>query len=80
MRLKTPNERVAVERRGRAGESRSIWINKGRQELCNQKMPIVITENNSAWLPWWVSLPRVGRILYSYFSSTIVIEEKDRIE
>lgn len=71
-------------------EIRSIWIptwiKKVRQvqvkhENClSKKIPIIISEYNSEWLLWWVPLPHVGGIPYSYFRARIVIDERDCIE
>jgi hypothetical protein len=60
---------------------RDVRLVEVKHKNCStKKMPIVISENNSAWLLWWVPLPHVGGIPYSYFSSSIVIEGKDCIE
>lgn len=62
------------------------WIRDVRQvevkhkDCSSKKIPIVISERNSTWPLWWVPLPHVGGKPYSYFTSSIIIEEKDCVE
>jgi hypothetical protein len=62
------------------------WIKRVRQaqvkhESClSKKVPVVISHYNSEWLLWWVPLPHVGGIPYSYFRSSIVLEKNDCIK
>ncbi len=62
------------------------WINhvsqvKVKHKNCISKnIPVVISEHNTEWFLWWVPLPHVGGIPYSYFRASIIIEENDCIE
>lgn len=41
-----------------------------------KKMPILISEYNSGWMLWWVPLPHVGGMPYSYYDADIMLNEK----
>ena len=58
------------------------WIREVRQVEVRHRscpsihIPIVISEHNSEWPLWWIPLPHVGGLPYSYFRARIVIDDK----
>lgn len=59
------------------------WVKDVRQVEVRHKqcasvtVPIEIAEHNTEWLLWWVPLPHVGGIPYSYYRASIIIDHKD---
>ena len=62
------------------------WIKRVSQiqvkhkNCVSKNIPVIISEYNTEWLLWWVPLPHVGGIPYSYFTASIIIEENNCIE
>jgi hypothetical protein len=58
------------------------WASKVRQidlkaQGCIMKnIPVTVSKHNSDWLLWWVPHPHIGGKPYSYYSSSITVEEK----
>jgi hypothetical protein len=40
-----------------------------------KKMPIMISKYNTEWMLWWVPLPHVGGMPYSYYDADIMLNE-----
>jgi len=59
------------------------WANKVRQvnlktDRCTwRNIPVTVSESNSEWFLWWVPLPHVGGMPYTYYSVYITVEEND---
>lgn len=59
------------------------WIKNVRQvqvkhkNCLSKKLPITISEYNTEWLLWWVPLPHVGGLPYTYYRGRIVLEQND---
>lgn len=45
----------------------------------SKKLPITISEYNTEWVLWWVPLPHIGGLPYTYFRVRIVLNQKDCI-
>ena len=59
------------------------WAGKVRKvDLKNQScvwrnIPVTVSKYNSEWFLWWVPHPHIGGKPYTYFSSSITVEEND---
>lgn len=85
-------EGAATSREGRTAweecfEELSTWIPRWAKyvrraevkygECRFENIPVTFERRNTEWPLWWVPLPHVGGMPYTYFRSTLNIDEKD---